>query len=116
MSAAQPAEGERVTVYDVEPRKTDDGILYFTCPVCNCRIREGFSSQGGPIPYTHIHQNRRNCRLVIDIDPTGTDHEIVEVRAGVSQEAIVRRRQDHPDRLEGSARAALAELRRRADE
>lgn len=115
-SARSARERERVTVHSVDPRKVDDGIVYFTCPSCGADIREGFPAHGGPIPYTHDRSSGVDCRLVIDIDPTGTDHEIVEIRGGVSQEDVIRRRQDDVGRIEKAVRAGVAAMSQRAAE
>lgn len=117
MGSARPArERERVTVHSVDPRKIDDGIVYFTCPSCGTDIREGFPAHGGPIPYTHHRSSGVDCRLVLDIDPTGTDHEIVEIRGEVSQEEVIRRRQDNVARMRRFMLAGVNEMYERAAE
>lgn len=73
-------QADGIEVHFVEPRDRADGFLYFDCPACSQYIREAFLPGGDP--QMLIHHDGGGCRLVIDTDPMGSDHRIIEVPRG----------------------------------
>lgn len=108
-AAATPIrEEDGVRVHTVDPRDQADGFLYFDCPACPKYIQEGFLP--GSDPQMLIHEDGDGCRLVIDTDPTGTEHRIIEVPRGAARlEDVVLRCMEDEDRMGDRlvARAAM---------
>lgn len=107
-AAAERIQRDGARVHTVEPRDRADGFLYFACPACPRYIREGFLP--GSDPQMLIHEDGDGCRLVIDTDPTGSDHRIIEVPRGAGRlEDVVLQCMEDEDRMGDRlvARAAM---------
>lgn len=92
---------------------TDDlGIVNgLRCPNCRRKIPEEFSRFSPPFMYSHTRSNRRNCRLVIILDPWGSNHRIVVVPSHIDMGDVIRQKMTAEDLFE---RAGAMEERARS--